>query len=388
MTQTVNEVHIQLKEHGAVVNNLWNGMSVSRNYISPTDLALSMLDILEDSEIIRHLLSTNTLVELFTPYLEADSWDTGEHEEDLIQIIDMITGNVPDYGEKAVKLLFTQLSSRFNPMELSVQETNKILKVFIDKFSRTNFSGEYEYTLLIDLFCKILEKVNLLGDRSVPFLSPILRKIYQQANFLDDKEIINSLFEVTASKADKSAVLRVLEPYIKKERVCSSPLLPKNCFIYQEMLDGRVLVGIEVEAQRFDVKYHRRDFKQVGHPNMLFLFKISGQEVLMSQLVCIKDKLLKPTTQLYRYPFSNVFKSLSCCWPDLQSYKVKDLSMVGTLPYAFINSPNNDHAYFGENLGEKFYFLQDNDFNHEDLTPIEDGLTLSDWLELQKFEKK
>ncbi|UGB33596.1 hypothetical protein [Metabacillus sp. B2-18] len=71
MTQTVNEVHIQLKEHGAVVNNLWNGMSVSRNYISPTDLALSMLDILEDSEIIRHLLSTNTLVELFTPYLEA-----------------------------------------------------------------------------------------------------------------------------------------------------------------------------------------------------------------------------------------------------------------------------------------------------------------------------
>lgn len=62
--------------------------------------------------------------------------------------------------------------------------------------------------------------------------------------------------------------------------------------------------------------------------------------------------------------------------------------MVGTLPYAFINSPNNDHAYFGENLGEKFYFLQDNDFNHEDLTPIEDGLTLSDWLELQKFEKK
>lgn len=185
----------------------------------------------------------------------------------------MITGNVPDYGEKAVKLLFTQLSSRFNPMELSVQETNKILKVFIDKFSRTNFSGEYEYTLLIDLFCKILEKVNLLGDRSVPFLSPILRKIYQQANFLDDKEIINSLFEVTASKADKSAVLRVLEPYIKKERVCSSPLLLKNCFIYQEMLDGTVLVGIEVEAQRFDVKYHRRDFKQVGHPNMLFYLK-------------------------------------------------------------------------------------------------------------------
>jgi hypothetical protein len=384
--QEVDTLQIQLRDNEAVIEKLWNGFSIGRSYISPSDLAYSMLDILENEELVQHLLEDKSLLEVFQPFLENERYVNGDQEEELIQILQLAIDNVPNQSEAMVRDLYTQLCRRFNPSELNGIETSRILSSFISTLNKQDFSEPDDYHLLIDLFHSVLEKVNLLGERSYSYSAKILKQLYKQLEFYPDREIAQQLFKVAADKADKSWILDVLSQYIDKEKVCSSPLLPKNCFIYQEMLDGSSIVGIEVDAQRFNVIYHRKSFEQVGHPKMLFLFTIRNKKLLKAELVCVKDKLLKSDTQLYRYPFSNVFHNLSCCWPDLKTYLVKDLSMVGTLPYAFINSPNNDHAYGGTNLGERFYHLQEKDFNNEELVPLK--FCLSDWLELQRFNKE
>lgn len=384
--EEINALQILLKDHEAVIDKMWNGISIGRSFVSPSDLAFSMLDILEDGELVQHLLANKSLLEVFQPFLENDRYANGDQEEELIQIIQMVTDNIPGQSDEMVKDLFAQLCIRFNPSKLNGEETTKTLKAFISNLTTNDFSESENYNVLMDLFYKVLEKVNLLGEQTYPYAAKILRLLYKQLEFYPDRQLAQQLFKVAAEKADKSWILDVLSQYINKEKVCSSPLLPKDCFIYQEMLDGASIVGIEVEAQRFDVIYHRKSFHQIGHPKMLFLFTVRNNKILKAELVCVKDKLLKSDTHLYRYPFSNVFESLSCCWPDLKSYSLKDLSMIGTLPYAFINSPNNDHAYGGTNLGERFFHLQEKDFNNEELAPL--GMNLSDWLELQRFHKE
>lgn len=100
------------------------------------------------------------------------------------------------------------------------------------------------------------------------------------------------------------------------------------------------------------------------------------------QIVCVKDQVLTPETQLFRYPFSNVHKDTSTCWPDLKKYQVKSVAHVGTMPFAFIHSPNNEHLYNGVNLGEKYHELQGKDFDHKTLVPLD--FTFDSWLDVIK----
>lgn len=148
------------------------------------------------------------------------------------------------------------------------------------------------------------------------------------------------------------------------------------------MLDGTQIVGIEVEAQRFDVQYHRKQFEAVGHPEMLYLFSIRGKKVLNCRLVCVKDQVLTPETQLYKYPFSNVHKDTSTCWPSLKNFEVKSVAHAGTLPFAFMNSSNNDHLFTGVNLGEIYMNLQGKDFDSDSLVPL--NMTFNYWLNVAK----
>lgn len=374
-----NETLIRLRSHEAIVESLNNGIPMNRRTVIPSDLALSMLGILEDEAIVSHLISEKNFDEIFEGFFNIHHYNGEPLIDEMTAIIDMALRYIDEAeaDSEVVKEFFLTLVSRLDPNEFSEEKTVDALRRFLSRIR------EFEDPNAIkDLFYYLLDEVNLLGDLKGAYAGRILQQLFAHAKNTLDKELVHSLFEVTSKVADQEWILEVLERHIPKKKACSSPLLPKNCFIYQEMLDGAKLVGIEVEAQRFDIQYHRKHFEDVGHPKMLFLFTVRGQKVLGCKIVCVKDQVLTPDTQLYRYPFSNVHGDTSTCWPDLKTYQVKSIAHVGTMPFAFIHSQNNEHLYSGVNLGEKYFNLQGKDFDNDTLVPMNE--TLNVWLEVSK----
>ncbi|OIJ11481.1 hypothetical protein BKP35_12115 [Anaerobacillus arseniciselenatis] len=375
----VNETRITLRSHEAVVENVNNGISMNRRTVIPSDLAISMLGILEDEAIVTHLLREKSFDQVFEGFFNLQNYNGEPLIEEMNAIIDLAFRYIDesDCDSEVLNSFFLTLVSRFDPNDFSEKETIKALRRFLSKVR------EFENSDIIhELFYYLLDEVNLLGDLKGAYAGRILKQLLTRARNSLDKEMIHSLFQVTSNVADQEWVLEVLERYIPKKKACSSPLLPKNCFIYQEMMDGAKLVGIEVEAQRFDIQYHRKRFEEVGHPKLLFLFTLRGQRVLSCKIVCVKDQVLTPETQLYRYPFSNVHNNTSTCWPDLRSYQMKSIAHVGTMPFAFIHSQNNEHLFIGVNLGEKYNELQGKDFDHDTLELLD--LSFAGWLEVSK----
>lgn len=375
----VNETLIRLRSHEAIVENVNNGIPMNRRTIIPSDLALSMLGILEDEAIVLHLIREKSFDEIFEGFFNVHNYNGEPMNDEMNAIIDMALRYIDETGEdsETVQEFFLTLVSRFDPNDFSEEETIQALRRFLSKIR-----GFEEPNAIEELFYYLLDEVNLLGDLKGAYAGKILKQLLTRAQNTLDKEMIHSLFEVTSKVAEREWILEVLEQHIPKKKACSSPLLPKNCFIYQEMLDGAELVGIEVEAQRFDIQYHRKQFEEVGHPKMLFLFTLRGQKVMNCKIVCVKDQVLTPETKLYRYPFSNVHGDTSTCWPDLRTYQVKSIAHVGTMPFAFIHSQNNEHLFSGVNLGEKYHALQGKDFDSDTLEPL--NQTFDEWLDVLK----
>jgi hypothetical protein len=371
----ITETLIRLRSHEAVVETVNNGIPMNRRTILPSDLALSMLGILEDEAIVTHLIREKNFDEVFEGFFNIHNYNGEPLVDEMSAIINMALQYLEEAEDDSeiIPSFFLTLVSRFDPNDFSKEETVKALRRFLSKIRSFD-----DQNAIQELFYYLLDEVNLLGDLKGAYAGRILKQLLTRARNTLDKEMIHSLFEVTSNVADREWILEVLEQHIPKKKACSSPLLPKNCFIYQEMLDGAKLVGIEVEAQRFDIQYHRKQFEDVGHPNMLFLFTIRGQKVLDCKIVCVKDQVLTPETKLYKYPFSNVHGNTSTCWPDLRTYQVKSIAHVGTMPFAFIHSQNNEHLYSGVNLGEKYHELQGKDFDHDTLVPL--NTTINNWL--------
>lgn len=375
----LDELRIVLRDNEpAIIEQYFNEIQVGSRKIMPTELAMSMLEMLEDEEIVAHLLRSNTLFDVFNNFLYQDKWNDNEFEEDAIKILALFLDYMENADDQSIVVgILKTVAWHFDAYALDEESFQAILGNLMNRVHvlPTELAGNVFYTLL--------DQIGLLEEKSDEFVSKVLKKILNYAQKdAATQQLIHQLFKVTAEKAKKQWILDVLRPYMSNRKVCTSPLLPKHCFVYQELLDGTKIVGVEVEKQRFDVNYHRHFFEQVGHPKLIFLFYVQGQKVSNVLIAAVKDTVIDTSTVLYRYPFSNVFGNMSACWPDLSRLVIKDITKLGSLPYLFLNSPSNDHLFTGQNLGEWYFRLQHQDFDDEDLIPTES--TIADFLELSE----
>jgi hypothetical protein len=263
--QEINETRITLRSTEAIVEQVNNGIPMNRRTIVPSDLALSMLGVIEDEAVVSHLIRNKTFDEVFESFFDTHHYEGESLVDEMCSIISMAMKYVEEaeYSE-VVQAFFQTLVSRFDPTEYSESDTVETLRKLLSQVRKFE-----DRSAVQELFYFLLEEVNLLGDLKGPFAGKVLKQLFSKAKSSLDRDLIHSLFQATSEAAETNWILEVLERHIPKKKACSSPLLPKNCFIYQEMLDGAKLVGIEVEAQRFNIQYHRKQFEEVGHPKML-----------------------------------------------------------------------------------------------------------------------
>ncbi|MFS1519520.1 hypothetical protein V1503_24135 [Bacillus sp. SCS-151] len=377
MEQPIDETRIVLRDEDLPrIEEYFNGIKVNRKRVTATDLSLAMLDMIDNEDIVSHLLEDKSLVDVFSGFFEMDKDHERDLEDDVFQVLSLLFDYIDQADDQSIiTAILNTVSWHFDPIELADEAVQEIFKKLLHKVQ----SIENE-DVLSNILGALIDKINLIEGVKDKHIKTILSQVLKRATLSKHEELIHSLFKVTAEKAKKKWIMDVLQPYIRNEKKCTSPILPKGCFLYQELMNGEKVVGIEVDKQRVNIDYHRRSFKQVGHPRLLFIFRIDGQHVCSSQVLAVKDSVLKSSTEIFRYPFSNVSNNFQACWSDVRQMEIKDISMIGSLPYLFLNSPSNDDLYSGTNLRERFLELENKDFDDEILE--ETPYTLGDFFEL------
>lgn len=123
-----------------------------------------------------------------------------------------------------------------------------------------------------------------------------------------------------------------------------SPSFPMNTVKYGKIGDDGHFLVLNVPASQHDVSYHGTHFKNVGFPNMLFVFKITSKSITSKSIFCYKEKFVRDDTILFDFPYANVFDSGQLCfYPG--NYIVEDLVQLQTFPHLWFSTPMNDHLF-------------------------------------------
>lgn len=113
----------------------------------------------------------------------------------------------------------------------------------------------------------------------------------------------------------------------------------------------------------------------VGYPGLLFIFGVQNTKVVGSRLLAVKDEEITLDTELFYYPFSNVYRNHSICWGNYSLPSVERVEDIGVLVRQFFSLPNNQDLYNDNNLSnlplrELLQELSDKPFNMAYLRPI------------------
>ena len=181
-----------------------------------------------------------------------------------------------------------------------------------------------------------------------------------------------------------------LEPSTeKKEDFIESPILPQFQDIftvqYLESENSQVYV-LKKESTQMDLTYYGDKYTNVGIPTLLFKIIVSNNSIRQIQIVAIKDKIIREDTELFRYPFSNVFSNTNVCLGanNIASLDITDTGTIQRIPNLVLILDNNDDSYYAANnsglpLREVFSKLTNKEFDNNMLNPL--NKTYKQWIE-------
>lgn len=262
-----------------------------------------------------------------------------------------------------------------------IEKVNEAFEMLLDRID----DKETDHELILLLLITMAEKLELSDVDPISF-AKLLDKIQRQVNKEEREDVIKQAFVTFANRADKSWLLEIMAPYLKKQRIVKSSILPKNCILYQEELEGTKIVVLEVDKANRNVTYVHEEcvFKNVGYPKLLFVFHVLNNRITRKEIMAVKDKVVKPSTEIYQYPFANVhFDSFITCWSDCPT-EIRDLTNVVSLPQLWFDSPCNDHLYRGikgfKSITEVFEHFQGKDFDDSLLESC--GMTVGEYFEI------
>ncbi|WP_257964299.1 prokaryotic E2 ligase family D protein [Bacillus sp. UMB0728] len=345
-------------------------LQTGRRKVLVDDFIRSMMSLLHEDEILNYLFE-NDYIEVIKNFIAIEGDNLPEQVMDiLIEKLKENDGGPLEKNEWFVRLLSLMLE-QINLEHIEGKWLNNILSSTFKNIKVL----EGDVIEFRDLLLLLVERAHVNKDLSTPALSQILKAASDKVAGTDSQEELKDLFLSIASKAEGSWIEQALST-AAPNRILHSGFFPKNVIYYHKDLVSETIV-LEVPKSQLNVKYYDVDYKQVGHPGMLFYFKIQNSRIQNIKIACVKDKIIDEKTQLYEYPFSNVYSNHSVCW-SYSEYEINSLQKLQHIPYIFLGTPNNSHVNPGtRELTEQF---QGKEFDDEVL--IASSYTFSEFVGL------
>lgn len=164
---------------------------------------------------------------------------------------------------------------------------------------------------------------------------------------------------------------------VEQEQV-ESPLLPNGTIKFiQEVANNDVYtLYMYKEARIAPIIFEGRDYI-VGYPATIFAFEVRNKILLNTNVWAISDTVVKPDTQIYHYPFFNVYNNGRICMGSnkitieepWQLYKMPDV--FTSMPSTLAMENRNLSGLEGDSMLQA---IQNKPFPNEWLKPTENTL--------------
>jgi hypothetical protein len=151
---------------------------------------------------------------------------------------------------------------------------------------------------------------------------------------------------VAVKNISPNDLIACLEKGVKESKTINSGFLPENCISY-DVNNKYKTVALWIPPGYVDFTYHNTVYEHFPLPAMALSFTINAHgRTYNHRMAIIADEMPAPKTQLYVYPFSNVYANSGICVGTANSLPVyKNIRTLGTLPYLILSLPNNDHNF-------------------------------------------
>ncbi len=315
---------------------LENGEVVDRKRVRSLDFQQAMVNSADEWMLYESLWRSSNgyynCFEAMFKYLE--EYRDGDGGLILESLLDYVTNNSRDVQ---MAQLFRSLCEKLNAASLDPAAYNSVIRAMVSRLENVS-----DPSALLDLLMTLLAQAHFFDSPDLEVVKCVIGVVQTRVKEFEAGAALDEMWAYMSERTSKRVILEVAKPYLD-DLSLTTPILPRNCAFYSSNSKSGQRVGILVERCRWDVNLTGDSLPQVAHPNLLFWFQVKDGNCKAS-VAAVKDAVLSGDSRLYRYPFSNVFDHLGCCW---NIPEVKDIRSLESFPGMFLTGERNFHQYPG-----------------------------------------
>lgn len=179
-----------------------------------------------------------------------------------------------------------------------------------------------------------------------------------------EKDLLYSIIAGFSASDYADFVYKTRDMFNEREVAEFDGVIPKDCS-YMFKTNKRTVYGFELKKARYRIKFHNQIIGEIGHPRLAFFYTVdSTGRVNSMRVYAMKDdgKRFSGDSELYQYPYSNVYGSGEVCWGGKHDFTFDDMNFAAS---GFLMANNTGHLTDGAMDFLKAF--RDSDFDDENL---------------------
>ena len=123
-------------------------------------------------------------------------------------------------------------------------------------------------------------------------------------------------------------------------------VLPKNALFYSCCPEtGDFSAAMEYPYNKADITYMNTEYRDFPLPKLVFGFKGAGKKIKKVYLGITGNGILRESSLMYTYPFSNVSKDFVLCTGGNALPEIKSPYSLSNMPDYILSLPDNDDYF-------------------------------------------
>ena len=123
-------------------------------------------------------------------------------------------------------------------------------------------------------------------------------------------------------------------------------VLPKNALFYSCCPEtGSFSAAMEYPYNKADITYMNTEYRDFPLPKLVFGFKVAGKKIKKVYLGITGNGILRDSSLMYTYPFSNVSNDFILCTGGNSLPEIKSPYSLSNMPDYILSLPDNDDYY-------------------------------------------
>ena len=123
-------------------------------------------------------------------------------------------------------------------------------------------------------------------------------------------------------------------------------VLPKNALFYSCCPEtGSFSAAMEYPYNKADITYMNTEYRDFPLPKLVFGFKVAGKKIKKVYLGITGNGILRESSLMYTYPFSNVSSDFVLCTGGNALPEIKSPYSLSNMPDYILSMPDNDDYF-------------------------------------------